>query len=211
MNDWMRTNSKALDDMSASFSRMFDQGLRLSMDLMQSLTRETTSMLNRSPMMLPSLSGCGCGPWTWKRSSGCDIPPPCWMPRDLGCITSHVCPGGSASIQIRITNCSEVVRAVRVEAAGATVTPAGLTLAPMARGTVTVSSTPSANAPSGQEEEILVWVRGCHNHFLRWTVKAVSRGVDCCHEICVEDCPDFIHHWYDHFYCVRGCSNTTRG
>jgi hypothetical protein len=21
----------------------------------------------------------------------------------------------------------------------------------------------------------------------------------------VDDCPDNIHHWYDHFYCDRGC------
>jgi hypothetical protein len=21
----------------------------------------------------------------------------------------------------------------------------------------------------------------------------------------VEDCPDLIHHWYDHFYCPRPC------
>jgi hypothetical protein len=23
----------------------------------------------------------------------------------------------------------------------------------------------------------------------------------------VEDCPDLIHHWYDHFYCDRPCTD----
>jgi hypothetical protein len=26
-----------------------------------------------------------------------------------------------------------------------------------------------------------------------------------CPEVEVDDCPDNIHHWYDHFYCERGC------
>jgi hypothetical protein len=24
-------------------------------------------------------------------------------------------------------------------------------------------------------------------------------------EVEIEDCPDLIHHWYDHFYCERPC------
>jgi hypothetical protein len=23
----------------------------------------------------------------------------------------------------------------------------------------------------------------------------------------VEDCPDLLHHWYDHFYCNRPCTH----
>ena len=26
-------------------------------------------------------------------------------------------------------------------------------------------------------------------------------------ELTVEDCPDLVHHWYDHFYCPRPCPN----
>jgi len=28
-------------------------------------------------------------------------------------------------------------------------------------------------------------------------------------DIEIEDCPDLIHHWYDHFYCPRPCLGGT--
>ena len=40
---------------------------------------------------------------------------------------------------------------------------------------------------------------------LRWTVAAVARPQACCHEVAVCDGPDHVLHWYDHFYCPRGC------
>jgi hypothetical protein len=64
-----------------------------------------------------------------------------------------------------------------------------------------------ADAATGQEYEVLLWVRGCQNHYLRWTLKVANRGASCCHEVEVEDCPDLIHHWYDHFYCERPCTH----
>ncbi len=50
-----------------------------------------------------------------------------------------------------------------------------------------------------------MWVRGCQLHFLRWTVVVASIGADTFYEVDVKDCPDHIHHWYDHFYCPRPC------
>jgi hypothetical protein len=67
--------------------------------------------------------------------------------------------------------------------------------------------TPEGASP-GQRYETLVWVLGCNAHYLRWGVKVAENGADSCHEVKVDDCPDYVHHWYDHFYCNRPCSHT---
>jgi hypothetical protein len=83
--------------------------------------------------------------------------------------------------------------------------PAQLPLTSMERGTITVSFAVPADDPECGEHELLVWVRGCKNHYVRWTVSTARRGVDSCHQIDIEDGPDPIHHWYDHFYCNHPC------
>jgi hypothetical protein len=138
-------------------------------------------------------------------SCGCDIPPPCWYPKDAGDVVSHVCPGGSATLRLRITNCGPSSRVVTVSVTreNVEVSPARLDLGPMERGEVTVTRT----VPKEGEfsDEALVWVNGCHRHFVRWTVKSAKRGTNACHEVSVSDCPDYLHHWYDHFYCAHPC------
>jgi hypothetical protein len=137
---------------------------------------------------------------------GCEIPPPCWAPKPLGCICSQVCPGGTATLRFRITNCGTTKRDFTIEGAP-TVTPATLSLDPQARGFSVVSATVPPDASFGHEYEYLVWVRGCRDHFLRWTV-VVSHHMNCeCEEVHVEDCPELIHHWYDHYYCARPCNH----
>jgi hypothetical protein len=143
------------------------------------------------------------------RGCSCDIPPPCWLPRSLGEVRSFVCAGGTASVRIRVTNCGASQRTVQLEAAGdaggdVTVTPQTLTLGPMERAVATASLALPTGAASGHQREALLWVRGCHDHYVRWTVNAdgASQSV---HEVDVEDCPDVIHHWYDHFYCEHPC------
>jgi len=42
---------------------------------------------------------------------------------------------------------------------------------------------------------------------VRWTIKQTSRGGTCCHEVDIDDGPDYLHHWYDHFYCERPCAH----
>lgn len=142
----------------------------------------------------------------------CEIPPPCWMPRELRETTSHVCRGGTAVIRFRVTNRSvqptEVtVDAVGDDAASVQVTPSKLTLAPLQRGVITASLQLPAD---GQESprELLLRVHGCLEHVMRWTVREGRWGCDSCHEIDVEDAPDYVHHWYDHFYCTRPCRHS---
>ena len=149
---------------------------------------------------LPSLgSSSGCG---------CEIPPPCWMPQPLGEYTNEACPGSKAVLTLAITNCGIEGRTVKVVATNKAVKvePASLTLGPLEEGVVTLSLDVPAGATKGQTQKSLVWVHGCKTHYLRWTVEVASSGVTCAAtEVEVDDCPDLIHHWYDHFYCERPC------
>jgi hypothetical protein len=176
--------------MSATPQQFIADGAQLVVDLLDRGVR-----LGRG-LDLPRLPSASCG---------CDIPPPCWYPKAAGEVTSHVCSGGTATLRIRITNCGPVARAIKVEGEkDMKVEPAGLQLGPMERGVVTVSTTATDGA------EHLIWIHGCHDHFIRWTVETSKRGSDSCHELDVEDCPDYLHHWYDHFYCAHPCRSGQR-
>jgi len=211
------TTSQLLSDTTAAFGDLLKQGTRLGLDLLQSLSGSSASAIDQlmSPsmvggllpkmkaMMAPVTDGC------------CKIPPPCWMPQSIGEVTCHVCPGGTAVVRLHISNCGATRRDIAIEAAGqvtgVTITPANLSLGPMEREFVTASVPVPAEAGTRREFEVLLWVRGCRDHYLRWTVKVAARGASCCHEVDVEDCPDPIHHWYDHFYCARPCGHSAVG
>ena len=143
------------------------------------------------------------------RTCSCHIPPPCWEPQPLGTFASRACPGASATIRIRVTNCGSSSRTVKVEPSpsskGLIINPPQLVLGPEERGYSVVSFEVAPNAAEGEVSEFLVWVRGCHEHFFRWRVRVGRLCGASCPEVEVDDCPDNIHHWYDHFYCERGC------
>ena len=145
-----------------------------------------------------------------KRSC-CDIPPACWLPRSLGEVRSFVCAGATASVRVRVTNCqprSSSIEVAFAEAAAGKVEPASATLGPMERKSFNASVAVPANVDKGHEIETLLWVRGCNAYYLRWIVEVrENASQSCCHEIEVEDCSDYVHHWYDHFYCDRPCSH----
>lgn len=197
------TSTPPLKETVEALGDLFKEGFRLGLDVFDTLTRnQTTEALGQALRSAASrLPRTGAG--------SCHIPQPCWMPKALGEVVSHVCPGGTATLRIRVTNCSITPRDVRIEVAdknwNVNVNPPVLMLDPMERGTSVLSVTMPADAATGVEREFLVWVNGCLNHYLRWTVRAAKRGADCCHEVEVEDCQDYVHHWYDHFYCLRPC------
>ena len=205
------TTTRPLSETIDAFSDFVEQSTRLSMDLLESLSASSTSMLSQmmSPATMRSLMPKMTTMMMPRAGGSCQIPPPCWAPQPIGDVACHVCPGGTATIRLRVTNCGVTKRDIKVEAAGktpgVTVTPPNLALGPLERDFVTASVPVPADAATGHEYEILLWVHGCQDHYLRWTVKVASRGASCCHEVEVEDCPDLIHHWYDHFYCERPC------
>ncbi len=147
----------------------------------------------------------------WEKAAPkpvCHVPDPCWMPDRLGECQSYIDACSSACIRLVVTNCDRVRHTIqaRVEGApGATVEPTALTLEPMSRGTIEICRKVPEGTERGSSFENLIWVEGCRDHVLRWIVSVGPTGLDSCHEVAVDDCPDYRHHWYDHFYCQRSC------
>lgn len=148
-----------------------------------------------------------------QRRSSCDIPPACWLPRSLGEVRSFACPGGTASVRIRVTNCQGRTSFIKVVARPNQMTkvqPDTATLEPMERKSFNISVSVPQDSCKGQKLEFTLWVLGCNAHYLRWTVEISETTSATCQEVDVEDCQDYVHHWYDHFYCDRPCFQTTR-
>jgi hypothetical protein len=203
----------SLGDLPAAFMNLMNAQMKLSADLFESLTGQTLPTIGDLSQAGKKLTGAGDGCGT--RGGCCDIPPPCWMPRSLGSCTSHVTQCRTACVRFVITNCDRVKRTIAVQPSGAgadrvTVSPPTVALGPQERATVSACVSIPDDAKDGEKFETLLWVRGCKEYYFRWTVSVGTVGVDSCHEIEVCDCPDYVHHWYDHFYCVRPCPGGSR-
>ncbi|MGH2707940.1 MAG: hypothetical protein ACRDJK_06555 [Actinomycetota bacterium] len=195
----------SLGGLPAAWMNLFQAQMQISSELYESVTgRPLPPLPDWRTMLRPATSRC-------RPTAGCcTIPSPCWLPQSLGHCTSHVSPCKTACLEFTITNCDRVARTIAVQATGAhagkvTVAPVSIALGPMERGTITACIAVPDSAKAGEKLESLLWIRGCQEHFLRWTVSVGTAGADSCHEIEVCDCPDYIHHWYDHFYCLRPC------
>lgn len=174
-------------DAARAFGDFVGQGTRVGLGLLDSIK-----------LPLPTRS-CGCS---------CDIPPPCWEPRPIGDVRTEACPGDKAVLRLHVENCGSTTRTITVEATdpSVTVSPASVSVAPYEAQLVLISLDVSAAATDGEQHRTVVWVRGCYVHFLRWTVDVTTKRLACCStDVEVSDCPDFVHHWYDHFYCERPC------
>lgn len=201
ISDLIEQSARFYLDLLSSFS---NSAVISTMDQMQDrMQRQMNDLQKLAPSSLQQFASKA------KAGCGCHIPPPCWAPKAIGEIVSHACPGATATIRLRISNCGATRREIKIDAAGKAtgvkIDPPALTLGPMERETVAVSVAIPTDAGHGYEQEMLLWVRGCKQQYLRWTVRVTSRGGSCCHEVEVEDCPDLVHHWYDHFYCQRPC------
>lgn len=190
------------------------QGARIGLDVFEVVSNSFDALAGSRAAGMMGQMMRGVAPQLTRAggSCSCHIPQPCWMPKALGDVTCHVCPGGKVTLRIRVTNCAITRSEIRiaVESKEVKVEPPARVLNPMERGTFVLSVDVPATAHAGEEKEVLIWVVGCMNHYLRWTVKVAKRGADCCHEVSVDDCPDYVHHWYDHFYCLRPCQPRLR-
>jgi hypothetical protein len=199
------STDRPLQQVADAWTDLFSKGAQVGLDLLATVGRmPTPSLQDVLRAMNPGTSG----------SCGCRIPAPCWAPRSIGDVTSYVCPGGTATLRLQITNCGATPRTVHLEAAGpasgATLNPSTLQLGPLERGVSIASLSVGATASCDETRETLIWIRGCHDYGLRWKVRIAERGVDCCSQVDIEDCPDLLHHWYDHFYCQRQCAHSDR-
>ncbi len=195
----------SLGGLPEAYMNLLRAEMRVGSELFQSLTGQPL------PSMADLARELGL-PRMGRRAGGCcTIPEPCWMPRDLGRCVSHVGSCSSACIELDIVNCDREERTVTVEATGGgaqkvTVDPPSVRLGPKEHATVRVC-VKTGESPAAERIESILWVRGCREHYLRWDVRVGSFGLDSCHRIEVDDCPDYLHHWYDHFYCRRGCGS----
>ena len=192
-----RTTENAFGSMLAAWRGLIDAQVAFGSQMMQSLTGITIPSPGDMMRTARARTGASC----------CRIPPPCWMPQPLGECTSHVGQCKSACIRLVVTNCDRVGRVVRIHSSNTaiTVTPSSLSLGPLERGTISVCIDIPPDAANGTRFESVIRIHGCKEYYLRWAVSVGTIGVDSCHEIAIDDCPDLVHHWYDHFYCARGC------
>lgn len=145
-----------------------------------------------------------------KRSQCCEIPEACWMPKALGEVRCELKPDGTGQVKLIVTNNDFRAHPLTVRSAGAdgglvTITPGPATLGPKERVTIVAQFT--APQKPGTYEAVL-WVSLCSDHYLRWTIKVGERQSACCYEVTVDDDPDYVVHWYDHFYCPKPCMGT---
>ena len=193
-----------LDEGARATRSVLEEGMRAGRSMFRALTADPGSQARR---VVDQASGL----LRRQRRCDCDVPPPCWMPVQLADVVSHVCPGAEARIRFRITNCAMEGRQFTTKSSGAgaglvSVAPPALFLGPFERGELT--ATFSWGDDAEEEREALVWVHGCRTYVMRWIVRASDRGCATVHEVTIEDCPDLVHHWYDHFYCARPCFGT---
>ena len=121
--------------------------------------------------------------------------------RELLPVVSQVCPGGTPRVVFKIHNCGLADRHVFVVATGA---DAGMATGAPSATTIGALDTAELAAevtlPSGTDHaDLILWVRGCSDTAVHWTVSASDKGCNTTHQIAIDDCPGTQHHWYDHF------------
>ncbi|MCG8312080.1 MAG: hypothetical protein MI976_02590 [Pseudomonadales bacterium] len=142
----------------------------------------------------------------------CQIPEPCWMPKSLGEYHCEVCDSGKVSLTLLMTNEDYLPRTYKLSRRGDTVGKVNfsvneLRLQPKERTKVTVTFD-APNKPSHCDVacyDLLIWIDSCRDYYLRWVICTSHKPNPCCLEVPLLDRPDYVVHWYDHFYCQRHC------
>lgn len=148
-----------------------------------------------------------------SRGCSCRIPTPCWLPEDLGdcVVTAEAC--GAAKLRIVIRNTDGKQRQIGVSVVGAgsqfvTVSGAPATVPPFGTAAIDLTVIIPPQTPAGPFVDVKIWIKGgCREHVLGWRVDVGKCADDSDLEVLVCDGADFIHHWYDHFYCPRRCQH----
>lgn len=132
------------------------------------------------------------------------IPEPCWYPLFAGAVWSSARPASKATLRLCIHNGGPTARKFGLTSDGAVdFEPATLTVKPRQTAEATATFTVAADASEGDKELLQLRVRGCRAHDVDWRVKAAKHAKPA--ELEIDDRPDYLHHWYDHFYYAHPC------
>ena len=110
-------------------------------------------------------------------------------------------------LRLTLTNCEIASRTIAVTATdgAVSVTPAGVTLGPMEQGLVVLTLELPASAAAAAPRRRSSGSRAARSTTSAGASSPPARVTCCTADVDVEDCPDLVHHWYDHFYCPRPC------
>lgn len=188
-----------------------ESGLKDLVNAQLGLGRELIRLLGGAAGLARGLGGVRLP----RGHSCCDMPEPCWMPLALGEWRCALKPGDSGTLCLVVTNGDFRPHAYQFVAAGKSAAQVAFSTASATLGpkeSIAVSATftvPKDDRTADDcrciDHEALIWVRGCRNHYLRWTIDEVQKSQPCCKEIAVDDEPDYVLHWYDHFYQPKPC------
>ncbi|WP_426592194.1 hypothetical protein ACPPVS_10390 [Cellulomonas sp. McL0617] len=213
----MSTQQNLGDQTTAVLDQLVGAGVRFGRSMIDALTSSTpvsdavgaatdaagkaTAGLKLGSISLPQVS-------MGAPSCGCAIPDACFLPEKLPTVTAHGCPGATMKLRILVTNEWPASRVVAIRATGAdakavTIDPVQQAVGPYEAGTFTATVHLADEGADGVS--VLLWVRGCRDHVVRWEVSSSDGGCACVHEVAVLDKPDTVHHWYDHFYKEPCC------
>lgn len=177
----------------------------------QSLGQVFALLLDAPVRMASALAGSAAQ----VTAGGCAIPPPCWEPRRAGTCHMTLTPGGTGTLRVHVTNCEWARQVVGLTAIGklaawVTLSPTMLVIDGQDTATFVVTVHPPAGMKPGARLAGTLLVRGCLDHAVRLEVAVAdcAQGTGC--DVSIRDCPDHVHHWYDHFYCYRPCRGQGR-
>ena len=178
----------------------------------RSVSDAVTTLL-ATPLRVGTILARGFSEWA---GDGCEIPTPCWLPQPAGRCELTLTQGGTALVRLHVTNCDWRRHTIVVSASGrlagwVAIDPTTQVLDPQETGMVLVTVRCPRDAEPGTTVTGPIVIYGCNVHVARLSVR-VTRGATCAAcDLCIEDCPDPIHHWYDHFYCFRPCWRAAEG
>lgn len=138
----------------------------------------------------------------------CEVPPPCWEPRIAGTCEVRAGPECKGSIYLHVSNCDWAAHTIVVTVTGAiaglvSIVPTTLVVGAQEEATVILTF-----APPERPAVLLagaVFVHGCNEHVVRVKLGLANGSAATRCDVHINDCPDHMHHWYDHFYCPRPC------
>ncbi len=168
-----------------------------------------SGILAAPAQLAASLAGALSG----RAAAPCEIPPPCWEPRPAGSCCLELTPGSTGTVRVKVSNCGWHRQMVEITALGKIAgwmifTPTTLIVGPQEHATFVVRVHVPDEAKPGRSFSAPIIVHGCNDHFARLELTVAECAQRICCDVEVNDCPDNLHHWYDHFYCPRPCRNS---